>query len=125
MPQTYHARIGKVIKLLSYFLKAEPCVKWLALRCYIRTPKMPFLLCSLNRIGYKITHYRIDQCPRFTSLEMPPSDHAHYSAKFAELINRDLGVATERVLVQFSSPEPTHIGKNGSTIAEIRKNQDN
>ena len=56
---------------------------------------------------------------------MSISDHAHYSAKFAELINRDLGVATERVVVYFSSPEPTHIGKNGSTIAEIRKNQDN
>ena len=59
---------------------------------------------------------------RFTSLEMPVSEHVGYSSKLAELCNKDLGVDTERVIVEFHSPEPTNLGRSGSTIAEIRKN---
>jgi len=58
---------------------------------------------------------------RFSSLDMPVSDHVGYSAKFAELFSKDLDVDTERVIVEFNSPQATHLGKNGSTIAEIRK----
>ena len=59
---------------------------------------------------------------RLTSIEMPVTDHVGYSSKLAELCNKDLGVDTERVIVEFHSPEPTNVGWSGSTIAEMRKN---
>ena len=58
---------------------------------------------------------------RFTSLEMPVSQHKDYSAAFAQLFTEELAIPSERVWVEFHSPTPAHLGKAGTTIEELRK----
>jgi hypothetical protein len=55
---------------------------------------------------------------------MPVSDHVGYSSVFATLFNKELDVAVNRVVVEFNSPPATHIGKCGSTVAEMKNNQE-
>ena len=58
---------------------------------------------------------------RFTSLKMGVEDHAKYSYNFAEFFQNQLQVSKDRVIVEFYSPDATHLGKSGTTIAELRK----
>ena len=52
---------------------------------------------------------------------MSVSDHAKYSTKFADHFNNKLNIDKERVVIEFHSPSAAHLGKDGTTIAELRK----
>ena len=52
---------------------------------------------------------------------MAVSNHAEYSAKFAQHFHHNLNIDKERVVVEFYSPSADNLGKDGTTIAEIRK----
>ena len=60
---------------------------------------------------------------RFTSIGMRVEDHLVYSASLAEHFYSNLNICKSRVVIEFHSPEPTNMGKLGSTVAELRKLQ--